>query len=339
MRKRPPSSALGLPDPDHPVPAIEAVPDDPSRPFWSVMIPTYNCARFLPEALRSVLEQDCCPSAMQIEVIDDASTDDPEDVVDKLGGGRVTFFRQPVNRGAVANFNACLARSRGHLVHILHGDDLVAPGFYRAMAQLAERWPDTALLACRTLVIGETGLLLSVTPRILPCEQPGHDAGPLLFTNPFTFNAVVVRRRFYEAFGGFDLRLPHTADWEMWVRAFVEGGGVMTPEPLAYYRVFEGNDTSRLRRTGENLRDFLRYGEIVRQRVPRFDTRSFRAHVAAQAMEQARLFRSLGDAAAERANEGVWREAVTTGMILRRAARSVFDTLRDLRRKIAGGTS
>ena len=58
------------------------------RPRWSVMIPTYNCARYLEATLRSVLTQDPGPEAMQIEVVDDHSTaDDPEDVVTRLGGG------------------------------------------------------------------------------------------------------------------------------------------------------------------------------------------------------------------------------------------------------------
>ena len=46
------------------------------RPRWSVMIPTYNCARYLEAALRSVLAQDPGREAMQIEVVDDHSPDD-----------------------------------------------------------------------------------------------------------------------------------------------------------------------------------------------------------------------------------------------------------------------
>ena len=56
------------------------------RPVWSVMIPTYHCARYLGETLRSVLAQDPGPDAMQIEVVDDHSTqDDPERVVREVG--------------------------------------------------------------------------------------------------------------------------------------------------------------------------------------------------------------------------------------------------------------
>ena len=103
---------------------IEPVDSALARPVWSVMIPTYHCARYLGETLRSVLAQDPGPDAMQIEVVDDHSTqDDPESVVREVGRGRVGFFRQPANVGITRNFATCITRSRGRLVHLLHGDD------------------------------------------------------------------------------------------------------------------------------------------------------------------------------------------------------------------------
>src|SRR5689334_11194856 len=76
-----------------------------TRPFWSVMIPTYHCARFLRQTLESVLAQDPGPESMQIEVVDDGSTlDDPAAVVAEVGRGRVAFYRQPRNVGHTKNF-------------------------------------------------------------------------------------------------------------------------------------------------------------------------------------------------------------------------------------------
>lgn len=112
------------------------------RPLWSVMIPTYNCAEYLRETLKTVLAQDLGVEMMQIEVIDDHSTnDDPEAVVEELGKGRVQFYRQPQNVGYIKNFETCLQRSRGQLIHLLHGDDCVLPGFYHKMQALFEQYP------------------------------------------------------------------------------------------------------------------------------------------------------------------------------------------------------
>ena len=74
---------------------IHPVPKGVQRPLWSVLIPTYNCAIFLKEALQSVLSQDPGPQKMEIIIIDDCSSkDDPEQVVNELGKDRMQFVRQ-----------------------------------------------------------------------------------------------------------------------------------------------------------------------------------------------------------------------------------------------------
>src|SRR5262249_19590947 len=110
-------------------PIIAPVPNSVNRPQWSVMIPSYNCSNYLEDAIKSVLTQDWGPDKMQIEVVDDASTDvDVEELVKKLGNGRVAFYRQEKNKGSLRNFETCLNRSKGNWIHILHGDDMVKPG-------------------------------------------------------------------------------------------------------------------------------------------------------------------------------------------------------------------
>src|SRR5687767_1808527 len=135
---------------------IEPVATGAPRPRWSVMIPAYQCGAFLSDTLRSVLAQDPGPEAMQIEVIDDASDEDLEAIVRAVGKGRVGFHRQPSNIGHIANFADCLKRSRGEIVHLLHGDDLVLPGFYQA---LERGFADPAVGAafCRWKVIDAAG--------------------------------------------------------------------------------------------------------------------------------------------------------------------------------------
>src|ERR1043165_1936465 len=244
-------------------PPIAAVPVDAARPAWSVMIPTFNCARFLTSALGSVLSQDPGPEVMQIEVIDDCSSkDDPETVTHALAGSRVKFYRQPNNVGATANFNTCLDRSLGHLVHILHGDDYVLPGFYDRLELSVRRHPQVSFFCTRAFVVDVSGQLESMSERLPTLEATGNDVAPLLYRNPFCTPSIVVRRRFYETLGGFLPELVHTADWEMWVRAIGHGGGCAINQPLACYRWFAANETSRMARTADNLRAILHLGDI-----------------------------------------------------------------------------
>src|SRR5687767_11951325 len=116
--------------PDTP-PIILPVSNNIIRPQWSVMIPAYNCIKYLRETLESVLAQDPGPDKMQIEVVDDCSTDgDVQSLVNAVGRGRVCYYKQEINKGSLRNFETCLNRANGIWVHLLHGDDKVKFGFY-----------------------------------------------------------------------------------------------------------------------------------------------------------------------------------------------------------------
>jgi glycosyltransferase involved in cell wall biosynthesis len=206
-------------------PEIAPVPDGEHRPLWSVMIPTYNCAALLRETLESVLGQDPGADSMQIEVIDDSSTkDDPEAVVQELGKGRVAFHRHPKNVGATANFNACLLRSRGRLVQILHGDDLVLPGYYERMQDLLRKHPEAGSAFCRYIVIDDDGLWRGMNEPMQRRSGIYPDAlHAIVSDNWGQFAAVVLRRSLVEAVGGFHPSLVHAADWDLWKRAALHG--------------------------------------------------------------------------------------------------------------------
>lgn len=284
-------------------PRVDPIAQGTGRPLWSVMIPAFNCAEYLRPCLESVLAQDPGAGRMEIEVVDDCSTeDDPEAVVREVGKGRVKFYRKSRNEGVTANFNTCVQRSSGELVHILHGDDYVLPGFYRTIEDLAGRHPAVAFFHTRALVVDEAGNSEGTLPSIENLEKPGNEVALFYYANPFRTAGVAIRRAFYEQQGGFNPKFVHVADWEMWVRAVFLGTGVCSNETLAIYRSFTGNDTSRLVRTGTNLIDCLRLADHwVACGMPGFDLRSFREMIATAASIWGERFRKAGDTEAHSA--------------------------------------
>jgi len=252
------------------VPDISPVPEGVSRPFWSVMIPTFNCARFLRTTLESVLQQNYPPEAMQIEVVDDCSDhDDPERVVREVGQGRIGFFRQARNLGHTGNFLTGLRRSRGQVIHMLHGDDYVRPGFYARMGQALHINPSVGAAVCRHIISNESGHWTRISSLIR--EEGGiwaNVAGEVARKQIIQTPSIVVRRSVYERLGGFDTRLSWTEDWEMWVRVAAHYPIWYEPEPLAVYRVREGSNTSRLILTGENIRDVRRCIDTFKDYFP-----------------------------------------------------------------------
>lgn len=221
-------------------PIIKPIPEGRSRPLWSVMIPTYNCAKYLKKTLNSVLAQDLGPEVMQIMVVDDCSTqDNPEEVVEEIGKGRVEFYRQPVNVGAVKNFQTSLKFARGKLIHQLHGDDYVLDGFYQQLQLAFETHPEIGAAFCRSIFIDEEDHWRFFSPLeraesgVLPPKWLERIATLCCLQTP----SIVVRREVYEKLGGFDLRLSAIEDWEMWVRIATHYPIWHEITPLAAYRM------------------------------------------------------------------------------------------------------
>jgi glycosyltransferase involved in cell wall biosynthesis len=240
-----------------------------ARPLWSVMIPTYNCAQYLRETLKSVLAQAPGADMMQIEVVDDYSQDDPAKVVAEVGQGRVGFYRQPRNVGHTKNFQTCLERSRGKLIHLLHGDDCVRDGFYAKIQQAFEQKPEIGAAFCRWLVMDEHSNWQSITSMEMPSSGLLDNWLERLAQNQgIATPAIVVRRDVYEKLGGFDHRLTWTEDWEMWARIAAQYPMWYEIEPLAAYRVHSKSNTGRYKQTGENIQDVRRAIEIIKSYLP-----------------------------------------------------------------------
>ena len=250
---------------------ILPVTDEKVRPLWSVMIPTYNCADYLRETLASVLTQAPSSEVMQIEVIDDCSTqDDPKAVVEELGHGRVSFYQQVKNVGYIGNFETCLMRARGQLVHLLHGDDCVRNGFYRKMQQLFEQHSEIGAAFCRHIIMDDNSHWKRFSPLVQAKSGVLGDWLKHIVTEPsIQTPSVVVLREVYEKLGGFDRRMASCGeDWEMWVRIAAQYPIGYEVEPLALYRDRANSITKRSVRSGQNIRDVRLATELIRDYLP-----------------------------------------------------------------------
>ena len=279
---------------------ISPVPAGVQRPKWSVMIPTYNCAPFLAETLAGVLAQAAGSDKMQIEVVDDGSTDDPEAVVRTVGKGRVGFFRQPRNVGHIHNFATCLERATGELVHLLHGDDRVEPGFYEKLQSGFDSDPRVGAAFCRHRFIDEAGAELSVSAQEQGVAGPFHNAVERMAQEQIVMTpSIAVRREVYEELGGFDDRLICSEDWEMWVRIAAVRPIWYEPEILASYRMHGNSNTGRHYRLAQELKYTRLAMDIFSEYLPAEKMGSImskaRANYAATALANARRLAAVGD--------------------------------------------
>lgn len=250
-------------------PAIAPIASETKRPLWSVMIPAYNCISFLETTLRSVLDQDWGTERMQIEVVDDHSTDgDVEALVQKVGKGRIGYFRQETNRGSLRNFETCINRAKGEWIHLLHGDDCVKPGFYNEIEKLFTSFPEAGAALTKHSIMDETGKEKFAFDYIdqefgLVDNWLEKIAQQQLLNPP----AIVVKRSVYEKLGSF-FAVHYGEDWEMWARIGANYKVAYSPANLALYRLHNNNITSRSFATGQNIRDIEKVIEIIQSYLP-----------------------------------------------------------------------
>ncbi|HEV7620772.1 MAG TPA: glycosyltransferase [Flavisolibacter sp.] len=237
-------------------PAIQPCSKTENRPLWSVMIPAYNCADLLVETLESVLSQDMGADKMQIEVIDDASTDaDVKAIVEKTGKGRVRYYRQPVNVGSLKNFQTCINRAEGYLVHLLHCDDKVLKGYYKKIQSLFEAYPNIGAAFCSFHYINEHNKFMWNHPKEATKEGILHDwLIRIAKRQSLQYCTITVKREVYETLGGF-YGVTYGEDWEMWARIATRYEIAYTPELLAEYRIHTNSISSRSFLIAQNIKD------------------------------------------------------------------------------------
>lgn len=253
-------------------PIIRPVASHIQRPQWSVIIPAYNCLPYLRETIESVLAQDLGPAHMQIAVVDDGSTDgDVAALVQAISKSRVDYFRQPVNVGSLRNFETCLNLATGYWVHLLHGDDRVAPGFYNEIATLFQQHPEAGAAFTNTANLFMSTMVTEVVDRLPIAPVAGLLPNLLLMLaegQQLETPSIVVKRSVYEQLGGF-FAVHYGEDWEMWARIAAHFPVAYSPKCLAQYRYLNTTSIShRSIREGQNIRDIIKVITIINQYLP-----------------------------------------------------------------------
>jgi glycosyltransferase involved in cell wall biosynthesis len=207
-------------------------------PDVSVVIPTHNRRRLLGQAARSALGQ--VGVEVEVVVVDDGSSDGTADAVACLGDDRVRLIRHRRPLGVAVARNAGAGAARGGWVALLDDDDLWAPDKLTRQLQAASAAGAGWVYAGVVEVDAEGRLLGGGAP-----PSPEELLAGLRRRNlmPAGSSNVVVRSDLLAASGGFDPRLRHLADWDLWLRLAGLGRPACVPAPLVAYRLHHGQAT------------------------------------------------------------------------------------------------
>jgi glycosyltransferase involved in cell wall biosynthesis len=206
-------------------------PDDPTPvPRVSIIVPVYNYAHFLGEALSSVLAQTM--DSWECVVVDDGSTDDTPRVVTEYAGRdpRIRYVHQD-NRGLAAARNTGIRHSRGAYLQFLDADDRLRPEKIATQASYLDGHPDV------DIVIGPAGFFRTEAPDVELHSMHGALSRPLApriseagdvrrrleHYNIMVVIAPLVRRAALDRAGTFNETLRACEDWDLWLRCAIAG--------------------------------------------------------------------------------------------------------------------
>lgn len=168
------------------------------------IMPLYNYAEYLDEALKSVFSQSILPD--EVIVVDDCSTDNPKPIIDKYPS--VIYIKHDKNRGLSASRNTGIKHAKSKYCFSFDSDDIMRPDCIKEHLKLAD---ENSIVTCGLMAFGNENY--TAYPRKATIEL-------LLKTNVIYSNSLFPKKM-WESVGGFDeseIMRKGLEDWEMWIR-------------------------------------------------------------------------------------------------------------------------
>jgi glycosyltransferase involved in cell wall biosynthesis len=249
-----------IPTPDEPARSNGAAP----TPRVSVVIPSFENARFIEQTVHSVLDQTF--TDFELVISDHSSTDGTWELLQQFADDpRVRLTQVAAGGGAPANWTAVTAQARGELLKLVCGDDLLYPTALAEQVAAFDAYPEAVLVSALRDIVDAEGrpLLRARGLQGLSGLVPGDRAvrrtvaaGTNVFGEPM---CILVRRSALIAAGGWDARFPYLIDQATFARVLRRGPMVALRRPLAAFRVSDQQWSVGLaRRQAAHAREFHR---------------------------------------------------------------------------------
>ncbi len=229
----------------------------------SAIIPTYNCAAYLVEAIESILAQTY--QDVEIIVIDDGSTDNTRQVLEPYQGRIVYLYQE--NRGESVARNRGIEVAKGEFIAFLDADDLWLPTKLERQVAAMDLYPEAVLAYSYAYAVDASGQQMCFRGSDLLCQGEAglHQVFARLVTGNMIANpgTVLIRKRFLTEGTAFDSTIRWGEDWDLWLRLSLKGPFAFIPEPLACYRMH----TAGRRLAIEASDEFVRQNEDILHKV------------------------------------------------------------------------
>ncbi len=212
-------------------------------PTVSVIIPTFNCAQFLPFAIDSVLKQ-TYPDFEMI-IVDDGSTDNTPEIIKPYlvnHPSKIKYIWQP-NKGLAIARNTAINNSTGEYIALLDADDAWLPDKLELQVKILNEKNETGLIHSNITYISEKGGILSSPPRNPQILSGNIFTDIFLRKENIACPTVLFKRKCINEVGLFDENLTRLGceDRDLWLRILKRFNAIYIDKSLSYYRLRHGS--------------------------------------------------------------------------------------------------
>ncbi len=238
------------------------------NPLVTILTATYNRANYIGLAIESAQRQTF--RDWELLVLDDASTDDTEEVVGAFAStdSRIIYIKHSQNKGIAENRNSGLALARGQYVAVLDSDDIWTDDgkLEKQIAHLTAH-PDCVAIGSNVSVIDENG---TVTGSFSYETTDTGIRNKILLRNQFVQSSIMYRLDSARKAGGYDKSIVVNDDFDLWLRLGTLGTFANLPEITTAYREHSGGITKsrKLKAATEHLDILKRHGRQYPNYVP-----------------------------------------------------------------------
>lgn len=229
-------------------------------PFVTVLMPVYNTAPFLREAMDSVLSQTF--TDFELIVLDDCSPDDAEAVLDTYTDSRIIRYKGEKNAGLSNVLNVGIAMARGKYIARMDSDDVSLPNRLQIQVDYLETHPEVDLVSVGMRLFGarEEVWIREQNPEKVKINA--------LFHSPVLHASSVWRKDSFENQGlRFCQERVPAEDYDLWTRALVKGLKLVNlPDVLYQYRMHPSQATVQTDKTSAKSREVQQ--EYLRLALP-----------------------------------------------------------------------
>ncbi|WP_293892556.1 glycosyltransferase family 2 protein [Flavobacterium sp.] len=201
------------------------------KPFITVLMPVYNCERFIQQAIESVLNQTY--SNFEFLIIDDCSTDQTISFIKKYNDSRINFIEKPINSGYTISLNLGFKIAKGKYIARMDGDDICVPTRFEKQVLFLEENPDV-------IVCGSLSKILGTNTIMIVPENHEEIKLAMLKANCIIHPSVMIQKKSIDEFSiVYDTSKEPAEDYDLWVRLAILGSLYNLQEVLLHYRMYD----------------------------------------------------------------------------------------------------